>query len=670
MLTFLTVLLGIALGLSAASPRAYRTLRYVALGLHMFVAGLWMLADGQTHWLLALIFMSIWWVMLLAETTLAAIRRQSSLGNPVSVLIATAGYVTAGTWILDSAVPAGPDWLGLYTAGIAIIGAATALQFGPGLDGLRNPPRLPIDRQAVALWVQSGVLLIVAAALQFDGYGRSIAWLALAAASIELGRHLRSRGLDVFGIIVGSLALLMVITVDALFSTALAQDVWNLDAGRFGVHIDQWSLLCLGTIIVIMYAAQRLRAGPQDGWQPMPVILATVATLCWLGLCLARGDGLAIATGWAIGGGLLLIIDPINRNVRTNGIATGVLLLTASWWAVVDVLAYRNEWTAAWPEIDATPVLNSQFAVGVLIAGLLGVVYRIRTKRLWPDIAQLAAQPQRILSVTTILPVAAALILTSGLAMELERVLSQIERDVQTPIAWPPVLWRMLWITMFMALASVVMMVAGRHRRQRPMLVCGSALATIGALLWLSSETLVQLAQYGIADVQPVLNIQFGAGLACALAMLSAWKMLMAGATPMMDEQETSQQRGDRRSAIFALAIAGAVGLWLGSFEIARIMQPDRMAMQMGLSVYWGIYAVALIVLGFVRRVPAARYVGLALLGLTVIKVLSIDLATVEQIWRIVSLLVTGVLAIGVSVGYARIAPRLRNADAKSRPQA
>lgn len=661
LLTYLTVLLGIALALSYAAPRSYRTLRYVAIGLHLFVAGLWMLGEGQTHWLEALIFMSIWWTMVLAEATVAAVRRQSPRGNPVAVLIATAAYVTTATFVLSGAVPAGPDWLGIYTAGVAIIGAATAMQFGPGLDGLRDRPKFPMDKLAVALWAQSGVLLIVAAALQFDGYGRSVAWLAMAAASIELGNRLRSRGLDVFGIVVGLLAIIMVATIDAAFVTALDTEVWTFEAGRFGINVNQWSLLCLGAIVVTHYAAQRLRAGPDAGWRPMPVIVAAVGTLYWLGLCAARCDGLAIATGWTVGAVALLLIDPVNRKVHARDIAVGLLLLAAVLWAGIDVLDYRGAWNSTWPGIDRWVVLNGQMAVGVLIAGVLLAAYLIGARR--PS----ANRPN-----SGWLPMVASLIVLFGLVLETERAIAKIEARDAFEAAWQWDLHRALWITIVVAIGAAAIQLIGFNRRLRPMHVAGYVLIVCAALLWLSFETLGDVTANGLNDVRPFLNVQCGAGLACAAALLqAAWTTSSRARRDPVEIESRAIARDDWYCAIFALSLAGAVGLWLGSLEIARIFQPDRMAMHVGLSVYWGVYAVALVVLGFVRQVPIMRYVGLGLLGVTVVKVLTIDLATVDRIWRIVSLLVTGLLAVGVSVGYARLAPRLAEAaQSKDRPVA
>jgi uncharacterized membrane protein len=71
---------------------------------------------------------------------------------------------------------------------------------------------------------------------------------------------------------------------------------------------------------------------------------------------------------------------------------------------------------------------------------------------------------------------------------------------------------------------------------------------------------------------------------------------------------------------------------------------------------------VLLVLLGFVKRAAAARYAGLALLTITLAKVFFVDLAKVDWIWRALSFLAVGMLLIGTSIVYAKLAPRLVNA--------
>jgi uncharacterized membrane protein len=80
---------------------------------------------------------------------------------------------------------------------------------------------------------------------------------------------------------------------------------------------------------------------------------------------------------------------------------------------------------------------------------------------------------------------------------------------------------------------------------------------------------------------------------------------------------------------------------------------------QMSLSLIWGLYAAALLGLGFWRRARALRFCALALFGLTALKLVLIDIAHVHQLYRIISFIALGILMIAASYLYHRIEKRM-----------
>jgi len=96
-------------------------------------------------------------------------------------------------------------------------------------------------------------------------------------------------------------------------------------------------------------------------------------------------------------------------------------------------------------------------------------------------------------------------------------------------------------------------------------------------------------------------------------------------------------------------------------YFLERIADPEsaRWVAQMSLSVVWGVYATAVLVIGFWRRVRSLRLSALGLFGLTALKLVIIDMAKVEEVYRIVSFLVLGILMIGASYLYHRVEKRL-----------
>jgi uncharacterized membrane protein len=79
-----------------------------------------------------------------------------------------------------------------------------------------------------------------------------------------------------------------------------------------------------------------------------------------------------------------------------------------------------------------------------------------------------------------------------------------------------------------------------------------------------------------------------------------------------------------------------------------------RWRMQLGLSVLWTVYAAATLAWGFLRRSVALRYAALCLFGLTIVKVFFVDMASVKTAYRMLSLLVLGVVLLLVGLLYQK----------------
>jgi uncharacterized membrane protein len=126
-----------------------------------------------------------------------------------------------------------------------------------------------------------------------------------------------------------------------------------------------------------------------------------------------------------------------------------------------------------------------------------------------------------------------------------------------------------------------------------------------------------------------------------------------------------------RRLPVFLTAGILAVGvLWLGmSLEAysyfaaqARALQPDayeaakqlRWTGQLALSVLWSVFAGSLTAAGFRLRLRAARIAGLVLFGVTLVKVVFLDISELRQFYRILALLALGVVLLVVAGKYQR----------------
>jgi uncharacterized membrane protein len=83
-----------------------------------------------------------------------------------------------------------------------------------------------------------------------------------------------------------------------------------------------------------------------------------------------------------------------------------------------------------------------------------------------------------------------------------------------------------------------------------------------------------------------------------------------------------------------------------------------RWRMQLGLSMLWTVYAAATLAWGFLRQSVALRYAALCLFGLTIVKVFFVDMASVKTAYRMLSLLVLGVVLLLVGLLYQKASRR------------
>lgn len=71
-----------------------------------------------------------------------------------------------------------------------------------------------------------------------------------------------------------------------------------------------------------------------------------------------------------------------------------------------------------------------------------------------------------------------------------------------------------------------------------------------------------------------------------------------------------------------------------------------------GISIYWSLFAVGLLLAGILKRRAALRGIGLILLAMTILKVFIIDLAGLDQLYRIIAFIVLGIVVLAGSFLY------------------
>jgi hypothetical protein len=119
---------------------------------------------------------------------------------------------------------------------------------------------------------------------------------------------------------------------------------------------------------------------------------------------------------------------------------------------------------------------------------------------------------------------------------------------------------------------------------------------------------------------------------------------------------------GEKEIRIAAVLLAAFIVLFAGSVEIGRHFSPPGWASrpevgqyrQAAFSIWWSVYAAAILAAGFVWRFAPVRYMALAIFACVLLKVAFVDLAHIELAYRIVSLFAVGAVLLGASYLYQR----------------
>jgi uncharacterized membrane protein len=143
--------------------------------------------------------------------------------------------------------------------------------------------------------------------------------------------------------------------------------------------------------------------------------------------------------------------------------------------------------------------------------------------------------------------------------------------------------------------------------------------------------------------IVPVLNLFVLNGVLVALAIL--WSRII--------------KRAGRTTQIWWIVALAFVALNIevlrsADYWLSRV--PEVWLMKnVIISVLWGLIGLSGILLGFSRKIASVRWVSLILLGFTVTKVLLVDMAHVETMFRVLSFLAVGIVLLLVSFVYHKV---------------
>ncbi len=356
------------------------------------------------------------------------------------------------------------------------------------------------------------------------------------------------------------------------------------------------------------------------------LVVLHVDLAAWLGTWGAYDARCGTAVLWAVGAAGFLAAGLWLRSLASR--VSGPVALVIG--AVLGVLTYWVE-----PSGGMEAFANARFGVAlVLVAAAVGMGYVLRHR---PEVC---GEHERGLGEA--LYVLAGPGLLVALSIETAEWLGHWGRyPVRCAL---PVLW--------LAGAGATM-AAGIWWRSLPRRTVG--LAALGVAVVLATrlfgrglvEEFVLFLNARFITCLLVVGAVFGAGFA-----LRRWQARVR-------ETEREVGLGLYWLGLALLLVLLSADAWLYSKSAVADADKARWSAHMLLSIVWSLYAVALLIVGFWKRLRPLRLSALGLFGVTSIKLLVVDLAFLKGVYRILSFLVIGLLMIGASYLYHRIEKQL-----------
>lgn len=583
------------------------------------------------------IFTAVYWTLYQCELILTAVRanrRRIDAAAPAADAAGSAVFsilVTAQSTLV--LLLAHADGSPTFRGGLLVVAAAVC-----GVLGLAVRSRATVPSETSAsLLSQAAALLVLAVPVALDGANVVFGWLGLAVAFalFSLWRSL------VVTAVAAAVTWCLAVGALALWasSSSTAFDPWLSIAGvaiQASVVVAAVTAL-VGHAIAVLLEVVIAPADPRQSTPELHVLAAhAVAGLVWVyaavfGLPYLPATLALLVYAW------VLCAASFWKPLRLLAVfALVAVVVAAVKWALVDLIRGRLDPASAVPA-----VFNRYLFTGVGIAATLVGVAWSRRSVLLPRRRD-GDDPIGFLRSLLMLPVVA--VMSVGLTVEI------IAFDGPVAGGYSPVLVKLLMATMLWAAAlTAVLLVDRLLLRPQETLVAdlSAALLMVVTAKYILLDEIVAAIAESVSGTRVVFNLQVLAGL-IVLAALAA----VVRTVPHPFWKSVAR-------TVMVLMV-----LVVGSVEVARYAEiqtaaPTWIVRQAGWSIWWSIYAVGLVIVGFIGRSAPLRIVGLALFALTLGKVVLVDLSSAGSGWRILSFVGLGLLLLGTSVLYGRYGGRL-----------
>ncbi len=422
----------------------------------------------------------------------------------------------------------------------------------------------------------------------------------VALGSVAVGLRYRSQGVAALGVI-------------GAFVPQVMASVLHLRGFDLGAP-ELLAYLALVDVVVFVLAARA-------GWSLLDLMALVLTTVTWFAT-FPQGDW-----GWALQIGLALLysgaaLAPVARLARDPEPARPATL-------AVIVTAPLMFALVSWPFIEYVGRSRAAMLLIALAAVYVAAAWWIDSRRERDDAWR---------------PLAAAATLFVTLALERWAGSSYVS------LAWLAEGAVLVWL--------------GAGRRGAWLRGCGAVVSFLGAL----AHLFALLDRSGDAMALPFVDAH-GLRMLGGLVLLLLTGALLGREERFRGEWRRLLSRGWVTAAMVMLliysatesdhlarALEGTGGRWARPPELGVPPAAQRVGMLRAFltSALWTLQAAALVAVGWGGRSSFLRWLGLGLLGLTVLKFVLGDLAQVDVFWRFVSAVLVGVALLAVSYFYQR----------------
>ncbi len=215
-----------------------------------------------------------------------------------------------------------------------------------------------------------------------------------------------------------------------------------------------------------------------------------------------------------------------------------------------------------------------------------------------------------------------------------------------------PVQFDLAWVTLGWALLGGVLLWAGVTMGD-----LGDRLLALGVFVLAIFRVLVLDTIHTVNNIEayrPLVNGDFLVGAATAL--------VLGGAAWTLSRNRHRLSRLERRLVTPIVLAAVSLFLWRISVETIayflarglRLGVDTGLAALLTLSLIWAVYSGILILCGFLFRYRPVRVLGMAVIGILIVKVFLFDMQELERGYRIASFVGVGLLLLLISILYQR----------------